>query len=193
MMPARMLDAPARSVGTVWAGGSNCMSGRARNALSAAVESVFARDVLAEARMSKMEHTDLVVAGYVLTLPADAPPNDDALPPKILTISDCIMADFPRPEFWDWFLDVDDAKQAQAATASHPDVMQVAMRRSDVPQFVAANGGADQPHLSLLTRDQTVRGGFLVARSSGPNGRSISVPGTATGTRPKHVINLAST
>jgi hypothetical protein len=108
-----------------------------------------------------MEPTDLVVAGYVLAVPADAPPNDGALPAKLLTISDCIMDDLPRPEFWDWFLDLEEVTQIRTAAAPQCDVIHVGMRRSEVQNFVQANGGPDQPYLALVNRHQSLTASVL--------------------------------
>lgn len=108
-----------------------------------------------------MDPSGLLVAGYVLAVPTDAPSGDEALPAKILTISDCIMEELPRPEYWDWFMDLDEAREQRSGSALPCEVLQVAIRRSDVPAFIEANGGADQPYFALLNRAQTLDGGVL--------------------------------
>lgn len=113
------------------------------------------------AHNQQVEPSDLIVAGYVLAVPTDAPLGDEALPAKILTISHCIMEDLPRPEYWDWFLDLDQAKKQRAVSAVSCEILKVAIRRSDVLAFVEANGGTDQPYFSLLNRDQVLDGEIL--------------------------------
>ena len=47
-----------------------------------------------------MNRPELILAGYVLATPARRPPgHEQVLPETFLTISDCLMADPPRPEF----------------------------------------------------------------------------------------------
>jgi hypothetical protein len=98
---------------------------------------------------------DLVVAGYVLTVPSDAPPGMATVPTSIVTISDCIMPTLPRPRSWDWFEDLDEVERAQAAHAPAAQITAVAMRPADAAAFMDEMGGAGQPYFTLLS--QSVR------------------------------------
>jgi hypothetical protein len=49
----------------------------------------------------------------VLVVRAPQPPgHEQVLPEQFLAISDCLMADLPDPDFWDWFLVSDWQKRA---------------------------------------------------------------------------------
>ena len=98
-----------------------------------------------------MTDPDLILAGYVLTVPADAPPGLSSLPDQILTISDCIMDALPRPEFWDWFQTLSDAELA-CSSATHVQITAVAMRIEDAGLLMDAMGGSQQPCFDTLSQ-----------------------------------------
>lgn len=105
---------------------------------------------------------DLILAGYVLTVPSDAPPGMATVPTSIVTISDCIMKTLPRPEFWDWFEDLDEAERGQSTQAPAAQITAVAMRPADAVALMDEMGGAGQPYFALLKQsvrfDGTVQG-----------------------------------
>lgn len=102
-----------------------------------------------------------VVAGYVLVRPAAAPPGMHSAPARIVTISDCIMDDLPRPEFWDWFLDREEAFRAQAAAPADTAVVAVALERNDARELIEEMGGHGQPYFELLQRNVEPAGRLL--------------------------------
>jgi hypothetical protein len=100
---------------------------------------------------------ELLVAGYVLVIPAARPPDQErVLPAQLLTISDCLMADLPRPEFWDWFVDLEVAEQERAARAPKSEIVAVAMDPGDARAFMREQGGPEQPYFELLRTGQRV-------------------------------------
>jgi hypothetical protein len=103
---------------------------------------------------------DLKLAGYVLTVAADAPPGLSSLPPRIITISDCIMGRLPRPEFWDWYENLEDAVLARA-WASQAQITPVAMRTRDAALLIDVMGGARQPFFATLRQALNFEGEVL--------------------------------
>lgn len=95
---------------------------------------------------------DLVMAGYVLTVPASAPPDMATVPTTLLTISDCIMRDLPRPEFWDWYATYAEAALAQSEHAPEAHVTPIALRSADAEDLMNEMGGDDQPYFTELRR-----------------------------------------
>lgn len=95
---------------------------------------------------------ELRLAGYVLTVPADAPPDMATVPSSILTISDCIMRTLPRPEFWDWYTRYDEAALARSEFAPDANVTPVALRPADVDVLMDEMGGSDQPYFAGLAK-----------------------------------------
>lgn len=83
-----------------------------------------------------------------------------SVPGSIITISDCIMDDLPRPEFWDWFQDAADAAHAQSVT---PDctMVTVALEPSDALELIKQVGGADRPWFALLRANLPATGVLL--------------------------------
>ena len=104
---------------------------------------------------------DLILAGYVLTVPSDAPPGLSSVPTSIVTVSDCIMKTLPRPEFWDWFEDLDQAKRAQATQAPEAQMTAVALRPADAATLMDEMGGAGQPYFALLRQSVRFNGTVL--------------------------------
>jgi hypothetical protein len=97
----------------------------------------------------------LILAGYVLAVPALRPPgHEQVLAEEFLTISDCLMADLPRPEFWDWFVHHGDATSARQSLAPEADVLAVAMTPGDADGLMREQGGAEQPYFELLRTRQ---------------------------------------
>jgi hypothetical protein len=96
----------------------------------------------------------LIVAGYVLAVPTPRPPGPKGalLLETFLTISDCLMSDLPKPEFWDWYVDRQEAERARVARAAHAETVTVAMTVADAVDFMLLQGGADQPYFELLRR-----------------------------------------
>lgn len=101
-----------------------------------------------------------IVAGYVLVRPAAAPPGMTSVPAQIVTISDCIMDDLPRPEYWDWFLNIDEAIRARAVI---PDatIVAVGLEPDDARDLVEEMGGPAQPFFSLLHNEVPAYGTLL--------------------------------
>jgi hypothetical protein len=101
-----------------------------------------------------MNSDPLIVAGYVLAVPTPRPSGLKwaLLPETFLTISDCLMSDLPKPEFWDWHVDRQEAERARVAGAAHAETVTVAMTVEDAVDFMQMQGGADQPYFELLTR-----------------------------------------
>jgi hypothetical protein len=98
-----------------------------------------------------MNGDQLIVAGYVLAVPTPRPPGQEyVLPETFLTVSDCLMSDLPRPEFWDWYVDRQEAERARMCRASHAETVTVAMTLEDALNFMPEQGGAEQPYFDLL-------------------------------------------
>ena len=96
----------------------------------------------------------LFVAGWVLVRETESAAYLGAsMPPRLVTISDCIQDELPRPEPWlgDWFQDRDEA-DAAARRLDDRSVMvvTVAMPRAEADDFAQAWSGEDAPWLSLL-------------------------------------------
>lgn len=86
-----------------------------------------------------LEH---IVAGWVLIIPTLTPRAlGKRLPASILTISDCIMVDLPRPEFWDWYLERSTAELNRESGAPESHVITVAMHPVDAADFLAVEEG----------------------------------------------------
>lgn len=111
--------------------------------------------------MVSVTDADLLVAGYVITAPGSAPPGESTLPAAITTISDCIMPDLPRPEWWDWFTDVDEALSAQSTCLEATQLTTVALHRADASDFMKVMGGAEQPSFDKLRQLDPVVGSVL--------------------------------
>lgn len=101
-----------------------------------------------------------IVAGYVLVRRASPPPGMSSVPESIITISDCIMDDLPRPEFWDWFQDAEEAARAESVT---PDcaIVAVALEPSEAMDLIQEAGGADRPWFALLRANLPATGTLL--------------------------------
>ncbi|TDD55425.1 hypothetical protein E1263_26095 [Kribbella antibiotica] len=99
-----------------------------------------------------MNSVELILAGYVLVVPTPRPPSQEyaVLPETFLTISDCLMADLPRPEFWDWYVDRQEAERERISRAPHAETVTVAIASDDAVSFMQENGGAEQPYFDLL-------------------------------------------
>lgn len=111
--------------------------------------------------MVSVSDEELLLAGYVLTVSSDAPQGMVTLPASIVTISDCIMKTLPRPEFWDWFEDVDEAKLVQATQAPEARITAIALLPSDAIALIDEMGGADQPFFACLNRSVPFNGEVL--------------------------------
>lgn len=104
----------------------------------------------------------MLLVGYVWTRPAAPPPGLASVPASILTISDCIMDDLPRPEFWDWFLSVEDAVAARRPNDSgEMQVVAVAMTETDADRLVDELDGGEMPYVELLNSRVPARGELL--------------------------------
>src|SRR4051794_17081719 len=93
-----------------------------------------------------MPDESLIVAGWVLVCPV--PASDyfgTSVPESVLTISDCIQEELPRPEFWDWYTDLAEANQAQQEEAPHSQLVTVAMAVDDADEFMLDVAGAAAP------------------------------------------------
>lgn len=96
----------------------------------------------------------LIVVGWVLVRETETSAYLGAtMPPRLLTISDCIQDELPRPEPWlgDWFQERDEA-DAAARDLGDTGVMvvTVAMPRSEAEEFERGWAGEDAPWLALL-------------------------------------------
>lgn len=99
-----------------------------------------------------MNSVELIVAGYVLLVPTPRPASQGyaVLPETFLTISDCLMADLPRPEFWDWYVDRQEAERDRMSRAPHAETITVAMAPGDALNLMQEHGGTEQPYFDLL-------------------------------------------
>jgi hypothetical protein len=94
------------------------------------------------------------------------------LPDRIVTISDCIADDLPRPEFWDWFQDRGEAVRRRDAEAPDAQVVAVALTPMDADDLMSSHGGPDQPWFEVLRQrrhlaiDATVLGFEVVGAES---------------------------
>lgn len=94
---------------------------------------------------------DLIIAGWVLVTPTSRPRAlGDSLPPTILTISDCIQEELPRPLGCDWYLDLVEAEQARRERAPHATLVAVAMRPRDATEFMDQIADEESFGLALL-------------------------------------------
>lgn len=84
----------------------------------------------------------------------------ESVPAEIITVSDCIQDDLPRPEFWDWFLDLADARSAQVMSAGTR-VVAVALVPEDADRLMEEMGGPEQPWFALLARQIPATGRLL--------------------------------
>ncbi len=103
----------------------------------------------------------MLMAGYVWTRPAAPPPGLTSVPALILTISDCIMDDLPRPEFWDWFLNFDEAVASRHGDAGEMQLVEVAMTESDGEELIDALDGGEMPYFELLRSRVPAHGELL--------------------------------
>lgn len=98
----------------------------------------------------------LVVVGWVLTEEVAAPEYaGEVVGPKLLTISDCIQPELPRPDPWlgDWFQDREQADVAAAALErSHVRVTTIAMTPDDADDFAREWNEAPTPWFDLMRR-----------------------------------------
>jgi hypothetical protein len=105
---------------------------------------------------SPMTFEGLEVVGWVLTEEA-APPDyaGEVIGPRLLTISDCIQPELPRPDPWlgDWFQDREQADVA-AAALGRPNVRvtTVAMSPADADDFARQWGETPTPWFDLMRR-----------------------------------------
>ena len=74
--------------------------------------------------------------------------------------SESIQDDLPRPEFWDWFQDLADARSAQSMSA-RTRVVAVALDPEDADQLIEAIGGPGQPFFALVARQIPATGTLL--------------------------------
>lgn len=97
---------------------------------------------------------ELIVAGWVLVRAAPTPKVlGQTLPAQLITISDCIQDDLPRPEPWlgDWFQDAHEARHAAAEAAGEPPmVVTVAMHPHDAAAFIVQGDSDRSPWFDLL-------------------------------------------
>ena len=97
---------------------------------------------------------ELIIAGWVLVRAVPTPKVlGQTLPAQLITISDCIQDDLPRPEPWlgDWFQDGHEAGLAAAQAAGEPPtVVTVAMHPDDAAAFIAQWEGDDSSWFALL-------------------------------------------
>jgi hypothetical protein len=104
--------------------------------------------------MTPVLDEQLVVAGWVLVVPTPTPHAlGKSLPSTIITTSQCIMEDLPRPEFWDWYQDLAEAER-DCEVASQARVITVAMHPDDATAFMTAHSGEPAPHFEMLRRHQ---------------------------------------
>lgn len=93
------------------------------------------------------------MAGWVLV--EETPTSEIAghtLTGRLVTISDCIQADLPRPDTWlgDWFQDPDQARVARDADAPGASIVTVAMDPRDASAFMGEFTDEVAPWFDLL-------------------------------------------
>ena len=97
---------------------------------------------------------ELIVAGWVLVRAVATPRTlGHSLPAQLITISDCIQDDLPRPEPWlgDWFQDAHEAHLAATKAAGEvPTIVTVAMHPEDAAAFIAQWDGDGSPWFDLV-------------------------------------------
>jgi hypothetical protein len=87
----------------------------------------------------------LIVAGWTLVTVTPRPPYaGDSLPQQLLTISDCLQEDLPRPVAADWYTEPGEAADAHRQQAPHAILAIVAMVPDDADDFRAQFDG--DPH-----------------------------------------------
>lgn len=100
-----------------------------------------------------------IVAGWIWAIPTSTPPElGQSLPPELLTVSDCIGVDVPRPpdELGDWYQD-----RVEADTRALPGfselgahLLTVFMDSGDADEFMSHWNGQDSPFFDHLRRQQ---------------------------------------
>ena len=104
-----------------------------------------------------MTSDQLLVCGWVLTQEVTTPEAVGAsLPSRLLTISDCIQPDLPRPDPWmgDWFLDRPLADRAAGGVDPPPRVVTVAIHPAEATRFVDECAREPSPWFDILRRGQ---------------------------------------
>lgn len=102
----------------------------------------------------------LLLAGYVLTRLAKTPPGLSTVPRQIITVSDCIMDDLPRPELWDWFQSRQEVDACEG-DRDNTELVEVALSPIDARTLIAEMGGPAMPYFDLL-RTSIVASGDLI-------------------------------
>lgn len=110
--------------------------------------------------MAGLRAEELLLAGYVLTRPGSAP-EMSSVPSRIVTISDCITDDLPRPEFWDWFQSTQDVVAARRGLESSTDLVAVALPEAEADALMHGLGGRDMPYFDLLRTGTPAEGELL--------------------------------
>jgi hypothetical protein len=92
-------------------------------------------------RRASRQSADLIVGGWVVVRPVAVPSWLSLVGvPELLTVSDCIQEDLPRPEPWfgDWFHDPHEAQdRAQSVPGPDPLVVTVALPADLADQFMS--------------------------------------------------------
>ncbi len=104
-----------------------------------------------------MTSEQLIVGGWVLAQKVPTPPSvGSALPAQLLTVSDCIQPDLPRPKPWlgDWFQDQHEAATAAESVLPRPQLVTVAMHPEDARRFIAECDEEPSPWFDLLRRGE---------------------------------------
>lgn len=83
-----------------------------------------------------------------------------SVPRSLITISDCLMDELPRPEYWDWFQVRADAERAQEDVPTSV-VVSVALEPQDASELIDHMGGPEQPWFVLLRRKVAAAGRLL--------------------------------
>lgn len=102
---------------------------------------------------------DLWVCGWVLAQEVRLPrAMGNSLPSQLLTISDCIQPELPRPNPWDgdWFQERALAENAAAGMDPRPRVLTVAMHPAEARAFMDEWADEATPWFDLLRREQTL-------------------------------------
>lgn len=106
-----------------------------------------------------MQTEQLVEGGYVLVTPTAVPDWLDSVPRHIVSISECIADELPRPEFWSWYTSRSEVLDAKASRAPHAQVVTVCLRPDDADLVIDELG--DLPPVALLKQSVTFVGDII--------------------------------
>ena len=115
--------------------------------------------------LSRVTSEQLIIGGWVLAQKVPAPAfGGSSLPAQMLTVSDCIQPDLPRPQPWlgDWFQDHREATTARESVRPRPMLVTVAMRPEDARVFIAECDEEPSNWFDLLRRGEPLASDAVV-------------------------------